>query len=78
MNMIKRIMNRIRNMSNSYFGLLSAFISDFYGYRLSHSKKFALANDERIILLLTHALEKGMSFSDKRTSWGGGKSSFSL
>ena len=75
--MIKRIMNRIRNMSNSYFGLLTAFISDFYEYWQSHSKKFALANDERTILLLSHALEKGMSFSDKRTNWGG-KGSFSL
>lgn len=66
--MITRIMNRIRNMSNSYFGLLSTFISDFYEYRQSHSKKFALANDERTILLLSHALEKGMSFSNKRTN----------
>ena len=69
--MIKRIVNRVKNMSYSYFGLLGAFLSDFCEYRLSHSKRFALANNERTILLLSHALEKGMSFSNKRSNWGG-------
>lgn len=71
--MIKKLFHRINSMYNMSFGLFAAFISDYNEYRTSHSNKFTLANDERSILLLSHALEKGMSFTNKRPNWGGVK-----
>lgn len=69
--MIKRLLNRIHSMYRMSFDLFAAFISDYNEYRISHGKKYTLANDERSILLLSHALEKGMSFTNKRSNWGG-------
>ena len=44
---------------------------DFRQLRRSHSKQFALANIEFQMLLLSHALEKGMAFKEKKKNWGG-------
>ena len=55
--MIKKLFHRINSMYNMSFGLFAAFISDYNEYRTSHSNKFTLANDERSILLLSHAHE---------------------
>ena len=46
---------------------------DFLQLRRSHSKQFILANIECKMLLLSHALEKGMAFKEKRKNWGGVK-----
>ena len=46
---------------------------DFLQLRRSHSKQFILANIECKMLLLSHALEKGMAFKERTSNWGGGK-----
>jgi hypothetical protein len=53
------------------FNLLKAFLSDYRLYVKAHSRKYALANLECRTLLLSHALEKGMCFVNKRENWGG-------
>lgn len=49
------------------------YVKDYRQLDRSLSDKFALANLERQMLLLSHALEKGMSFKTKKANWGGGK-----
>jgi nitroreductase len=57
------------------FNLLRAFLSDYSLYMKAHSSKYTLSNLERQTLLLSHALEKGMCFVNKRENWGGVKAS---
>ncbi len=51
--------------------LILAYLSDFAKYRKSHTIIYEKDNLEFKMLLLSHALEKGMSFKDKKNSWGG-------
>lgn len=52
---------------------LTDYINDYRQLKRSHSDEFALANIERQMLLLSHTLEKGMSFKTKKANWGGVK-----
>ena len=45
--------------------------NEFRQLRRSHSKQFFLAKIECQMLLLSHALEKGMAFEEKKDNWGG-------
>jgi nitroreductase len=50
-----------------------AFIADYNLFVDAHSHKYRLSDLECRILLLSHALEKGMCFVNKRQNWGGAK-----
>lgn len=53
--------------------MLMSFWDDYVLYMRSHSRKFTRERLECQMLLQSHALEKGMSLTDKRSSWGGVK-----
>ena len=59
------------------FKLFKAFIHDFFVYRKASINNGSLFKKDKMegkILLLCHALEKGMSFEDKKENWGMEKS----
>ncbi len=57
----------------NFFLLLYSYIYDYKVYKNSKSSKYHIANIERSILLIVHALEKGLSFAHKKKNWGGEK-----
>lgn len=65
MKMFSRLKERI--------GCLIFYYNDYLQLMKSHSQEFALSNLERQMLLISHTLEKGMSFDTKKHNWGGGK-----
>lgn len=61
--------NRLKdNISN-----LLDYVKDYQQLSRSLSDKYVLSNLERKMLLLSHTLEKGMSFKVKKENWGGEK-----
>ena len=52
------------------YKIYRAFIIDGYRYQKCHSHIYKLANEERNMLLTSHALEKGMTFKKKKNNWG--------
>ena len=62
-------MIRIKKIKDSISNLI-LFLSDYCCMIRCHSKRYVKSNLERDLLLLGHALEKGMTFENKKDEWG--------
>lgn len=63
-------MLKMASIIKEYISNLYLFLSDFINMMHSLSKRYQASNLERNILLQCHALEKGMTFTEKKNNWG--------